>query len=462
MDFPAFHLDFWGNRTLIGVIAVLHVFINHALAVGAMPLITVMEWRAHRRSDPELDGLAYRALAVCFIITTSIGALTGVGIWFSTSLVNPYAIGSLIRVFFWAWFTEWIVFAAEVSLILAYFLTWKRWSQTPATKRRHIGLGILLSISSFLTMAVIVAILGFMMDTGNWPQRPGLLSGVFNPIYLPQLLFRTPAAMMTAGFFVLFLVYFFTRGRRELRTRAVRFVSLWSLAWAPLCLGGALLYWNVIPEGMAGHLDVALATQAFAHWHDMVAYLILAAVVIAFLVAVWGVAIPRYLPRVVLLVPFILALGLLGMFERVREFIRKPYVIENYMYANGIRQADYPVLAEEGLLAHAAYLPARTVTADNRAELGQAVFIISCSRCHTTTGVNGIVEKLSGVVGRESWDRQAVRTYLPNMHNIRPFMPPVPGNDEDLDLLTDYLLALQTNPQPLGGAQRTGVAVPPG
>ena len=132
MDFPVFHLDFLGNRMLIAVIAVLHVCINHPLAVGAMPLITIMEWWGHRRQSASWDRLAYRILAVCFIVSTTFGALTGVGIWFSTSLVNPYAIGSLIRVFFWAWFTEWIVFVVEVVCIMAYFLTWRRMSDRKA------------------------------------------------------------------------------------------------------------------------------------------------------------------------------------------------------------------------------------------------------------------------------------------------------------------------------------------
>ena len=51
MDFPVFHLDFLGNRMLIAVIAVLHVWINHALAVGAMPLVTALEWWGHRTGD---------------------------------------------------------------------------------------------------------------------------------------------------------------------------------------------------------------------------------------------------------------------------------------------------------------------------------------------------------------------------------------------------------------------------
>ena len=104
MDFPIYHLDFFGDRMLIAFIAVVHVIINHAFAVGAMPLITLMEWWGWRKGDRDMDNLAHRILWVCFIVTTTLGALTGVGIWLSIALVNPSAIGSLIRVFFWAWF----------------------------------------------------------------------------------------------------------------------------------------------------------------------------------------------------------------------------------------------------------------------------------------------------------------------------------------------------------------------
>ena len=38
MDFPLFYLDFIGNRMLIAIVAVVHVLINHPLAVGAYPL----------------------------------------------------------------------------------------------------------------------------------------------------------------------------------------------------------------------------------------------------------------------------------------------------------------------------------------------------------------------------------------------------------------------------------------
>jgi mono/diheme cytochrome c family protein len=459
MDFPVFHLDFFGNRTLIGVIAVLHVYVNHALAVGAIPLITLMEWWGYRKGDPAWDRLAYRLLFVCFIVTTTVGALTGVGIWLASALVNPSAIGSLIRVFFWAWFTEWIVFVTEVSLILTYFLTWKHW--TGSRKRMHILVGVILSLCSWLTMAIIVAILGFMMDTGRWPESPSLIRGVLNPVYLPQLMFRTPYAMVAAGLLALLLSYFFTRRDTPFRGQAIRWMSIWTLAWVPLWAAGAAWYWSVIPEHMLSNLPVALATQALADWHATLAWIIVAAAGVILLIAIIGAAWPARVPRVALAIPFLLCLMQLGFFERVREFIRKPEVIEAYMYSNGVRKGQYALLRQDGLLAHATYAPMRTITDANRQAAGREIFKIACTRCHTTTGVNGVSDKLARL-WPQPWDAEIVQAYLANMHNTRPFMPPFPGTDRELEALTAYLLALPKSAAGLEGAQAVGVELPHG
>jgi hypothetical protein len=51
MDFPIFHIDFIGNRMLIAFDAILHVIINHALAVGALPVIALLEHTGIRLKD---------------------------------------------------------------------------------------------------------------------------------------------------------------------------------------------------------------------------------------------------------------------------------------------------------------------------------------------------------------------------------------------------------------------------
>lgn len=460
MDFPIYHVDFFGNRMLIAVIAVLHVLINHSMAVGALPLVTLMEWWGHRRRNHDWDELAYRVLFVCFVITTSVGALTGVGIWLSASLVNPAAIGSLIRVFFLAWFTEWIVFVLEVSLILVYFLTWKRW--TPQRKRLHIAVGVALSLFSWFTMAIIVAILGFMMNSGHWTQNPGLLTGALNPIYLPQLAFRTPLAILTAGMFVLLLIRFFTRRDQPVRAEAIRLVSLWMLLWLPLCAAGGVWYWKVIPSAMVDNVSVAIMTQNFAAWYQKAIQLFIIAGVAVALVPLWGLLAPRRLPSVALVIPFLLAVVFLGYFERVREFIRKPHVIQGYMYANGLRTQDYPLLQKQGLLRYATYASHRTITDENRLEAGRDIFLIACTRCHTTRGVNGVVGKFERLFGAGPgpWNPTDMKNFIVSMHHARPFMPPFPGNDAEADAMTGYLCWLKDNPTPLEGVQAAGLTLP--
>jgi hypothetical protein len=457
MDFPVFHLDFLGNRMLIAMIAVLHVMINHSLAVGAMPLVAALEWWGHRKGDERWDRLAYRILTVSFVITTTVGALTGVGIWLSTSLVNPYAIGSLIRVFFWAWFAEWLVFVIEVVAIMAYYLTWKMMKDR---KRAHIVLGAGLAFASWITMAVITAILGFMMDPGSWMSEESFVSGVFNPIYLPQLAFRTPLAMVAAGCFALFLAFFFTRADRDLRAGAVRWLSVWTLAWLPFSAAGALWYWKVIPAWMTGNVPVALGTQKFASWYGDLLVTLAVMVALVLLVGLAGLAAPRRVPRVALLVPFAATLLLLGSFERVREFIRKPYVIGEYMYANGIRVDDYPLLKEEGVLRHATYSAVREITDTNQVAAGREVFRLTCTRCHTATGVNSVSDRLRELYGAGDWDRETVKYYLLGMHTARPYMPPFPGTDREAGVLADYLVDLREHRRPVPGAQEVGVQVP--
>lgn len=461
MDFPIFHLDFMNDRVLIAAIAILHVLINHALAVGFIPLVTYMEWLGFKHNDERWDKLAYKIMFVGFVITTTLGAMTGVGIWLSSSLINPYSIGSLIRVFFFGWFTEWIVFVTEVALIMIYFLNWKKSNRTLESKGRHIQFGVYLSIASWLTMSIIVAILGFMMDTGNWLTHHSLLNGFTNPIYLPQLAFRTPLAMMMAGAVSLFLTMLFTRKGEEIRYMAIRFIAKWILFWTPFMLLAALWYYNVIPTLMIGNMAVAVGTQDFQAWYTLLSRFIVGSISVMLLVAILGWWQPKRMPVMAFVIPMLVMFGFAGIFERIREFIRKPYVIGGYMYSNGIRVDEYPLLQQEGILKYATYVKHREVTDQNQVEAGKDVFMIACSRCHTTSGVNSIVSVFDRMYGgkAEPFNGEAMKGYIKNIHNARYFMPPFPGNDKELDALVTYIQQLQTYPQEAEGAQTAGTVV---
>jgi hypothetical protein len=470
MDFPIFHLDFMGNRMLIAIIAILHVLINHALAVGFIPLVTILEYLGfrQRKTDPEAaarwDELARKMMFIGFIITTSLGALTGVGIWFSASLVNPDAIGSLIRVFYGAWFSEWIIFMLEVIFIMYFFLRWKSSNQSYQSKKRHVIFGAFLSLFSWLTMAIIVGILGFMMDPGNWLSDKTFISGFSNPLYIPQLYFRTPLAMMMGGAFGLLLILIFLKKGDEIRQKAISFTSLWLLIWSPVMLVGALLYRSAIPAAMLGNLPTAVGTMAFSKWYDSLLIIIFTAVFISILIALWGFLKPRMLPRAALIFPLVALFIFLGSFERIREFIRKPFIIGEYMYANGLRVDDYPLYKKNGVLPYATYVDTHRVTEDNRLDAGRNVFMITCSRCHTASpaGLNSVVTKFRNRMGPGvPLSLEAITQYIPKMHKVWYYMPPFPGNDAELNALAAFIMDLDKSPRFIPGVQQNGIPIPP-
>ncbi|AGH94869.1 c-type cytochrome [Pseudobdellovibrio exovorus] len=452
MDFPLYHLDFLGNRLLIAIVAITHVVITHALAVGGMLIIACMERKG--LYDPEWDRFAKKTLFSFFLITTTVGAMTGVGIWFSASLVNPTSIASLIRVFFWAWFTEWICFVTEVILILYYYLTWDKWVND--RKRGHVRLGFNLALTSWLTMAIIVAILAFMMDPGNWLTDKSFLSGFVNPIYLPQLAFRTPLAMVMAGGST-FLVLAFTQVSDDFRKKATKFISKWILAWLPFLGLGSYWYLQAIPDSMRANFNVALTTQEFTSWYKGVLYTIVIAILFVLLLTLKGIKTGR-LSKAVMVTPFIIFIIFMGQFERSREFIRKPYVIGNYLYANGFRKDDYPLLQRDGILKHAPYVSIREITEQNKLAAGREVFNLTCTRCHTVNGVNSVVTKLSHMYGSNPWNVETITNYLAVMHQTRIFMPPFPGNEKERQALAKYLISLQYSQEPFEGVQVIGIS----
>lgn len=458
MDFPIFHLDFMGNRLLIAVIAILHVLINHSLAVGLAPLVTYFEYLGWKNKSEEMDQFARRVMFVGFVITTSLGAMTGVGIWLSASLVSPASIASLIRVFFWAWFVEWIVFVTEVVLILIYFLTWRKSLRSEEAKRKHIKFGVALSVFSWITMAIIVAILSFMMDPGSWNQTKSFVDAVFNPVYLAQLAFRTPLAMFMAGAVVLLLTVIFTQKGTTFRTSVTKITSIWILSWSIWVVVGSIFYYNVIPDMMVNNLSVAVGTMEFSNWYDSL--LLALGIGVSSIVAIALYALTgKSLPLAFSVLPVLLSFSLLTVFERAREFIRKPFVIGNYMYSNMFRVEEYPLLQKEGILKHATYVKHKEVTEENMVEAGKDIFLLTCSRCHTSHGINSVVSKFQNMYGSAELNPDAMVAYIQGMHNARYFMPPFPGSEIEMKALVSYIQKTKEYPIPTEGAQESGVSV---
>jgi mono/diheme cytochrome c family protein len=310
-------------------------------------------------------------------------------------------------------------------------------------------------------MALIVAVLGFMMSSGHWTRSQGFWSAFFNPLYFPQLAFRTTFALATAGLFVWFLIAFLSVKGSALRASAIRLAAGWTLTWLPLFIVSAWWYWHEIPQAMAANLNVALLTQQFSAWAQEYVRIAAAALAIIALTAIVGVVKPQALPRFALMIPFLMGIWLLGHFERAREFIRKPYVIADYMYSNGVRVDELPVYQRYGMLTYATYASVRSVTPENKVQAGREVFMLACSRCHTTTGVNGVVQKFTGLFGDSPWESEKLENFISGMHLTRTFMPPFPGSKAERGALAAYLQQLQRDRRSLDGAQSVGLTFLP-
>src|SRR5665811_537960 len=177
MEFPLFQVPYLGNGMTIALNAVLHVIISHGLAIGAVAIVALGEYLGVRKASSDWEGFSRDLLKVLIIIITGVGAVTGAGIWFTISALSPRATGSLLRVFFWPWFIEWLVFTAEVVVILTYYFTWDRW--TAERKKQHVYLGFSYVFFATLSGFFITGILGFMLTSDGWPWDKSFWSAFF-------------------------------------------------------------------------------------------------------------------------------------------------------------------------------------------------------------------------------------------------------------------------------------------
>jgi hypothetical protein len=138
MNYPIWDLP--ASGLLIAAIAIVHVFISH-FAVGGGLFLVVTERKARREGDAELLSFVKLHTRFFVLLTLVLGAMTGVGIWFTIGLVHPQATSALINTFVWAWAIEWTFFVVEIAAAMVYYYGWDKLS--PSTHQAR-GLDLLL------------------------------------------------------------------------------------------------------------------------------------------------------------------------------------------------------------------------------------------------------------------------------------------------------------------------------
>lgn len=418
MNYPIWQLGFPGGL-LIAIVAVTHVFVSH-FAVGGGAFLVISEARAYGGNDDALLAYVRRHSKFFALLTLVFGAISGVGIWFTIGLVSPEATSSLIHTFVWAWAIEWVFFFVEITAALIYAYQWDR-----LDRATHMTVGWIYFVAAWMSLFIINGIITYQLTPGRWLQTHNIWDGLFNPTYLPSLFIRTSMSILLAGVFGLL-----TAGKEPeaVRQRIYRWAGQWMFAGAVLLPAFAWWYFRKFPDFARAYLAGTL--PAAQHPIRMG---LLSATMILVLALVCGIWKPRLLRKPVIALLVFFAFSLMASGEYLREFVRKPWVINGYIYANGLRTASVEAFQTDGYAKDAKF----TTTDDrNGIAYGRDLFVAQCGSCHTETGYRSMKKRTVG------WDATFSKDILAHIQMLRGAMPPFAGNDADRAALGRYLTSL--------------------
>ena len=501
MNYPVWDVPIIGNGWVIGGIAIIHILLSH-FAVGGGFYLPIAERKALKENRPEwLEHI--KGHSKFFLIVTAVfGAVTGVGIWFSIGLSNPEGTSTLIHNFVFAWAIEYTFFLTEICAAAVYYYTWGRVSD-----RTHLTIGWIYAGSAWLSLVVINGILTFMLTPGAaWLSVAGtgheetmFWPALFNPTYWPSLLLRSVICITLAGLWAFVTASQIDAEKNgELKTQIMR----WSVKW--LIPGFVMLpflfAWYVwsIPEGRLQLLQLGISTigaGAFTMVTRMALVTVMTSATIIAIAYFFAWRFPKEFKLSHAVALLMLGLTATAATEYSREMLRKPFVVVDHLYSNGMRIGDVEKVNAEGYLKHSPWVtnknraqwakldtlweaeerqteaakaakaaktddaaPAHDVTptpgpltqalatdADlyaSNLHRGEMMFRGQCMACHTVAGYRSMRHLLG------ERDRGAIGNILnmlyehgdTNPYNL--YMPPLVGHQSEIQALVDYLDAL--------------------
>ena len=423
MNYPVWYVPEFGGGLLIALIAIVHVFVSH-FAVGGGLYLVMTERKAIRERDQSIMEFVKKHTKFFLLLTMVFGGLTGVAIWFTISLINPAATSLLIHTFVFGWAAEWVFFLVEIVALFIYFYTFGRMDD-----RTHQVIGWIYFGAAWMSLFLIVGIIDFMLTPGEWIANGDFWSGFFNPTFWPSLFFRSFMCFMLAGCYG-FLTATFLKDEKT-RHKMISYSGRWALGALALSIPAGWWYISVLPEKAHSLVVGASPTISRATTVGVFSMAILAGAVILLVLLK-----PKVLTRGLTVIVMITAMGYMGAFEWIREAARRPYVINEVMYSNGILRKEVERINQEGFLKNAKWVQHKEVTDVNRLEAGRELFLHQCFACHTVGGFN------NDIISRtKNMSYTAMNKYLATIHEKRYFMPPFVGNESELKALAAYLVA---------------------
>jgi mono/diheme cytochrome c family protein len=416
LNYPHWLLAIPGGL-LIALVAVPHVFVSH-FAVGGGFFLVATESQARRENDAALLDYCRRYSKFFALLTLVFGAITGVGIWFTIGLVSPEATSTLIDIFVWAWAMEWVFFVIEITAAIIYYRTW---DTLPA--REHQIVGWIYFGAAWMSLFIINGIITYQLTPGRWIQTHSFWDGIFNPTFLPSLVARTAMCVLLAGVFG-----YVTLPKREGREKVARLAALWILAGGVVLPLALRWYFARIPQFSQVYLDGVLTGARHALRGGVAATVLTLAIALIF--GLWK---PRWIRMPVVALLVICSFGIMGAAEYLREFVRKPWVINQVVYANDLLATQIAPAQSKGIQQTANFL----LTDDTAsAAYGENLFQLQCGSCHVVHGYRGMARRVDG------WDADFAADILQHLPLMHGTMPPYAGNEVDRKALGSFLAGL--------------------
>lgn len=427
MNYPVWYIPAVGGAVVISIVAILHVVVSH-FAIGGGLWLVLTEKKAYReKKDVILDYV--KAHAKFFMLLTLVfGAVTGVGIWFTISLISPDATSFLIHTFVFVWAIEWVFFVIEIVSAFLYFYTFKK-----IREKIHLLIGWVYFGAAAASLFVINAILSFMMTPGKWLETGNFWDAVFNPTFWSSSIFRLFLCLALAGSYALL-----TAARKltgETKKTMVKYNGKWIIFSLAGMIPALLWYYFSIPkpvqQGLAGASNIM---------HTSFLYLVISLglfLLLVFLFTLWKSGTLTFSRAMVTLVVLFI---FFGAFEFIREAGRKPFIITDYMYVTGIRVSQQEELKGKPFLEHAKWVA--TAAGENELIAGENLFRLQCYACHTTGIKNNIFPAI------KDWDQRKIIRGIGSLSGMTSFMPAFLGSEAEKTALGKWLYSVSHRGMP--------------
>ena len=407
---------------VMAAVAILHVFLAQ-FAVGGGMLLCYFQWLAMTGRSQNARTFLHGYFKVLVLISFVLGALTGVGIWFTSIQVSAATIGEMVFNFHWIWATEWTFFCLE---IVAGYCFYRYHSQL--SDRTCLTLLTLYAVAAWMSLFWINGILSWQLTPGDWLMTHSVMDGFFNPGFWPSLLFRTIVCMTLSALIGCVVVNVIPNLAREDRQELINKTAHMMMPMLAMPMLGAWYLYSMPDDSRGWVLGGSPAMMLF--------FMISVGASLAIggyaLIGLWFQKL--YINGATATLLLLLAFGATAGGEFVREGSRKPYTVRYVLFSNAIRPEEVATLRAHGSVTddpfpviHEKRLPNETVM------VGAKVFRRQCAVCHTMEGSNAVAHLT------ESWDADQMRMNIAKLQQTKPFMPPFAGSATELESLVQYI-----------------------